>query len=236
MGFFREKTKGFWLEAFMAILLLGSAWVLFSGDVVETTSRSVKEETYYVILDAGHGGNDPGKIGVDGTQEKDLNLIIAGKVKRLLEQQGVKVLMTRESDTGLYDETASNKKVQDMKRRCNLVNEEKPSCVVSIHQNSYHEESVSGPQVFFYSTSKEGKELAEVLQEELIRVLKPGKERQVKANDSYYLLKKTEAPICIVECGFLSNWEESRLLQDENYQERLAWAIHMGIMRYLNQT
>lgn len=235
MRFFAEKRRGFWLEALMAVLLLGSAWFLFSGEVAETVSDSVKEEeVFYVILDAGHGGNDPGKIGVDGTQEKDLNLVIARKVKRLLEQQGVEVLMTRDSDKGLYDEKASNKKVQDMKQRCSLINGENPSCVVSIHQNSYHEESVSGPQVFFYSTSKEGKKLAEVLQEELIRVLKPKKERQAKENDSYYLLKKTAVPICIVECGFLSNWEESRLLQDEDYQEKLAWAIHMGIMRYLN--
>ena len=80
-----------------------------------------------------------------------------------------------------------------------------------------------------------GEELAKVLQEELIRVVKPKKERQGKANDSYYMLKRTSAPICIVECGFLSNWEESRLLQDENYQEKLAWAIHLGILKYLNQ-
>lgn len=202
MGFLKGKRKRFWLEALMAVLVLGSAWFLFSGSTILTgmgTAKSEKQE-YYVILDAGHGGNDPGKIGVDGTLEKDLNLVIANKVKRLLEQQGVKVLMTREDDAGLYDEGASNKKVQDMKRRCSLINEEKPSCVVSIHQNSYHEESVSGPQVFFYSTSKDGEELAQVLQEELIRVVKPKKERQVKANDSYYMLKKTSSPICIVEC------------------------------------
>ena len=77
--------------------------------------------------------------------------------------------------------------------------------------------------------------MAEILQEELIRVVDPANKRQAKANDSYYLLKKTSPPICIVECGFLSNWEECKKLQDENYQERLAWAIHMGIMRYLNQ-
>ena len=201
MRFLRGKRKRVWLEAMMAALVLGSAWFLFSGSTILTSVGTAKDDRqeYFVILDAGHGGNDPGKIGVDGTLEKDLNLVIANKVKRLLEQQGVKVLMTRESDAGLYDEGAGNKKVQDMKRRCSLINEENPSCVVSIHQNSYHQESVCGPQVFFYSTSKEGEELAKVLQEELIRVVKPKKERQVKANDSYYMLKRTSAPICIVE-------------------------------------
>ena len=235
MSFFRNRT-GLW-QALMAVLVLGSAWFLFSGKVQQVSSNLVRQEEkeMFVILDAGHGGNDPGKIGVDGILEKDLNLVIANRVKTLLEQQGVRVLMTRETDTGLYDENSSNKKVQDMKRRCSMMNEENPACVVSIHQNSYHEESIHGAQTFYYGTSKEGQLLAEILQEELIRVVDPDNTRQAKANDSYYLLKKTTPPICIVECGFLSNWEESKLLQDVNYQEKLAWAIHMGIMRYLNQ-
>lgn len=235
MSFFKNR-KGLW-QALMAILVLGSAWFLFSGKVQQVSSNLAGqgEKELFVILDAGHGGNDPGKIGVDGTLEKDLNLVIANRVKTLLEQQGVRVLMTRETDTGLYDENSSNKKVQDMKRRCSMMNEENPACVVSIHQNSYHEESIHGAQTFYYGTSKEGQLLAEILQEELIRVVDPDNTRQAKANDSYYLLKKTTPPICIVECGFLSNWEESKLLQDVNYQEKLAWAIHMGIMRYLNQ-
>lgn len=231
------SNKRLFLEALMALLVLGSAWFLFSGNAILTSSREVNssKDEICVILDAGHGGNDPGKIGVDGTLEKELNLVIANKVKRLLEQQGIRVIMTREGDKGLYDEGASNKKVQDMKRRCSLMNEENPSCVVSIHQNSYHEESIHGAQVFYYSTSKEGKALAETLQEELVRVVDPDNKRQAKENDKYYLLKKTTPPICIVECGFLSNWEECKKLQDENYQEKLAWAIHMGVLRYLNR-
>ena len=155
----------------MAVLVLASACYFARGSFWEQAKGNAKRtDTRLVILDAGHGGNDPGKISVDGTQEKDLNLEIAKKLKELLEQQDIEVIMTREEDRGLYDENASNKKAQDMKRRCELINKELPACVVSIHQNSYHEESVSGPQVFFYSTSKDGEELAQVLQEELIRV------------------------------------------------------------------
>ena len=224
------------IQALMAMLVLGSAWFLFSGQAEEVSSGSVRrtDDGFLVVVDAGHGGNDPGKIGVDGTLEKDLNLIIAKRVKHLLEQQDVRVIMTRESDEGLYDENSSNKKVEDMKRRCSLMNEENPDCVISIHQNSYHEEGVQGAQVFYYSTSEEGKKLAETLQKELIRVVDPDNRRQTKANDSYYLLKKTTPPICIVECGFLSNWEESKKLQDDHYQNKLVWAISMGTLRFIN--
>lgn len=180
-----------------------------------------------------HGGNDPGKVGVDNCLEKDINLIIAKKVKKILEQQDIEVFMTREDDKGLYEEQTSNKKVQDMKNRCAFINEKEPDCVVSIHQNSYHEEYVTGPQVFYYGSSEEGKKLAELIQQKLISYVKPENERQAKANSSYYLLKKTEAPIVIVECGFLSNWEETKKLQDDNYQNQIAWAVAMGILSYL---
>ena len=220
----------------MAVLVLASACYFARGSFWEQAKGEAKRsDTRLVILDAGHGGNDPGKISVDGTQEKDLNLKIAWKLKELLEQQDIEVVMTREEDRGLYDENASNKKAQDMKRRCELINEEQPACVVSIHQNSYHEEAIHGAQVFYYGTSAESQSLAELIQGELIRFADPENHRQAKANDTYYLLKKTDAPVVIVECGFLSNWEENGKLKDEGYQDQLVWAIHMGIMRYLNQ-
>lgn len=220
----------------MGVLVLASACCFARESFWEQAKGEAKRaDTRLVILDAGHGGNDPGKISVDGTQEKDLNLQIAKKLRELLEQQDIEVIMTREEDQGLYDENASNKKAQDMKRRCEFINTEQPACVVSIHQNSYHEESIHGAQVFYYGTSKESQSLAELIQEELIRFVDPENHRQAKANDTYYLLKKTEAPVVIVECGFLSNWEENGKLKDEGYQDQLVWAIHMGVMRYLNQ-
>ena len=185
-----------------------------------------------VVIDAGHGGRDPGKVGVDGCLEKDLNLEIARKIKEILEQQDVEVIMTRETDTGLYEEQTSNKKAQDMRNRCDLINRTAPDCAVSIHQNSYHEEYVDGAQVFYCSGSEEGKKLAEALQAELVSYADPENHRQAKANDSYYLLKETEVPAAIVECGFLSNWEEAAKLQDDGYQSRIAWAVSMGILEY----
>ena len=228
----RERRMG----VLMAGLVLVAAVVCGqNGGAREAASKQANHtDSRLVIIDAGHGGDDPGKIGVDGVQEKELNLKMALALRDLLEQQDVEVLMTREDAGGLYDERTSNKKVQDMRRRCELINREKPACVISIHQNSYHEESIHGAQVFYYKTSKESGELAKILQKELVRVVEPTNHRQAKANDTYYLLKKTEAPTVIVECGFLSNWDECAKLQNEEYQAKLVWAIQMGVLKYLN--
>lgn len=142
--------------------------------------------------------------------------------------------MTRESDEGLNDVDADNKKVQDMKRRIALIDETAPVITVSIHQNSYPEEYVHGAQVFYYAGSKEGQKLAQSIQDQMVKRLDPENKRKIKDNDSYYLLKKTGIPIVIVECGFLSNSAEAEKLCSEEYQKKAAWAIHMGILRYLN--
>ena len=157
------------------------------------------------------------------------------RLKQYLELEDIEVVMTRDSDVGLYQEEDSSKKMADMRNRCQLINDAKPDVVVSIHQNSYHEEYVSGGQVFYYQDSMKGKELAEILQERFSYVLGTENRRLAKANGNYYLLLHVKSPIVIVECGFLSNWKEAALLQQEEYQDRLAWTIHMGIMEYLNR-
>lgn len=187
-----------------------------------------------IVLDAGHGGDDPGKIGINGSREKEINLAIAQRVQTYLEANDIKVVMTRTTDEGLYDADAENKKVQDMKRRIAIMEESKPLATISIHQNSYPEEYIKGAQVFYHKDSKEGEQLASLLQESLRERLNPENHRQIKANDSYYLLKKSTIPTVIVECGFLSNYAEATLLSEEEYQDKVAWAIHMGIMQYIN--
>lgn len=231
-------------SAVLGMLFLLSLVYVGREVVLYTTAKGVGKNSggdgasensgFCVVIDAGHGGNDPGKIGINGVKEKEVNLLIAEKLKKYLEANDVKVVMTRESDEGLYDEGASNKKVQDMKRRIQIIDEAAPRVTVSIHQNSYPEEYVHGAQVFFYAGSREGQELAECVQRQLVNKVDPENRRQVKANDSYYLLKKTSVPIVIVECGFLSNSEEAQKLCSDEYQEELAWAIHMGVLQYLN--
>lgn len=187
-----------------------------------------------VVIDAGHGGDDPGKIGINGVPERDVNLYIAEKLKKYLESDGISVVLTRENGNGLYDETASNKKVQDMKRRIEIIEETDPVLTVSVHQNSYPEEYVHGAQVFYYNGSGEGEKLALLIQNQLKKELDEDNHRQIKPNDSYYLLKKTKGTIVIVECGFLSNTEEAEKLCHDSYQDRVAWAIHKGILQYMN--
>lgn len=239
-----EKSRERLLGLLMGALILCCAFALgreaahyrstAKTSDVETTEESGAKKKIRVVIDAGHGGDDPGKIGTNGALEKDINLKIAGRVKALLEAQDIEVVMTRETEDGLYDADASNKKVQDMKRRIAIIEEAQPVITVSIHQNSYQEEYVHGAQVFYYTNSVEGKLLAEYLQESLIEIADPENTRVTKANDSYYLLKKTGTPIVIVECGFLSNDAEAEKLTTEDYQEKIAWAVHMGILRYLN--
>ena len=180
----------------MAIILLAAAAIIPHREALimaESTGKTVNENC--IVIDAGHGGDDPGKIGINGTLEKDINLIIAHKLKTLLESQDYEVVMTRSTGEGLYQKGTRNMKVEDMQKRCGIITDTMPVFTVSIHQNSYPE----------------------------------------KANESYYLLKKTPTPTVIVECGFLSNREEAELLNTEAYQDKVAWAVMMGIVQYLNE-
>lgn len=211
--------------------------IFFMNNRLETVlseNVSSSPKPYTVVIDAGHGGFDSGKVGIDGTLEKDINLQIANRLKRTLEAADVKVLMVRTEDIGLYDSNSSNKKRQDMKTRATMMNEAEADCIVSIHQNSYPEEAIDGAQVFYYTDSDQGKNLASLIQKELITGVDPSNHRTEKSNSSYYLLKEVLAPIVIVECGFLSNREESKKLVDDAYQQKLAWAIHLGVLQYLN--
>ena len=179
-------------------------------------------------LQSAHGSSDSGKVGINGVLEKDINLSISKKTKKYLEKKGICVIMTRNKDESLAEGENGNRKVQDMKARVKRINDTKPDLAVSIHQNSYHEESIHGAQVFYYEHSESGEKDARILQEALLAV-DPDNTRQVKANTTYYLLKRTEVPILIVECGFLSNQEEAEKLASEDYQKELAKAIANGI-------
>lgn len=188
-----------------------------------------------VVIDPGHGGFDPGKIGVNGVKEKDINLSISLKLEKSLKEEGYEVVMTRREDVGLYSDGDSNKKRADMKKRVEIVNGSSTTIAVSIHQNSFSQESSKGAQVFYHQTSDDGKKLAEVLQETIKECMQDGNKRMAKANDTYYMLKKTQCPLVIIECGFLSNNTEAELLKDSAYQDKMVAAIKDGIKKYFEQ-
>ena len=135
--------------------------------------------------------------------------------------------------TRTEDERLAETQVEDLKARVSLMNEEKPALVVSIHQNSYHEESVHGAQVFYYADSTESERAAGIIQEAL-KEIDPDNTKAAKPNRTYYILKKTEVPVVIAECGFLSNYEEAEKLADEEYRQKLAEAVAKGILEYIN--
>lgn len=216
----------------IAGILIFACAVLLGRGISQSVSGKVAENV--VVVDAGHGGSDPGKIGVNHTIEKEVNLAIAKLVKKELEKSGVKVVMTREADSGLTSKTLVSTKVEDMKERVRIINQANPEITVSIHQNSYQESSVHGAQVFYFTHSKAAEDAALIMQERLREVDK-GNTRQAKANDTYFMLKKTEVPTIIVECGFLSNREDAEKLVKEEYQKQMAEKICEGILEYIEK-
>ena len=216
------------IELILVMLTLAGLVMVSKKLEKYVNSDKVEKKGYTVVLDAGHGSSDSGKVGINGVLEKDINLSISKKTKKYLEKKGIRVVMTRGKDESLAEGENGNRKVQDMKARVKRINDTKPDLAVSIHQNSYHEESIHGAQVFYYEHSESGEKDARILQEALLAV-DPDNTRQVKANTTYYLLKRTEVPILIVECGFLSNQEEAEKLASEDYQKELAKAIANGI-------
>ena len=219
----------------LVLMLLLLAALLHAAKYLKSSVSSEKVEAggSVIVVDCGHGGDDPGKVGVNDALEKDINLKIGKMVKKRLKKKGYEVVMTREKDEMLGGEGSDNKKVQDMKARVALINKTAPALAVSIHQNSYSQEGVHGAQVFYYTHSKGGEQAAKILQEAMFEA-DPDNTRQAKANDTYYLLKKTKATTVIVECGFLSNQKEANLLVTEEYQDKMSEAVVKGIQTNLS--
>ena len=218
----------------MAVLMLVCFYIL-SREAAEATEK-LKDVSgniqagQVILVDAGHGGIDSGMVGL---KEKGINLEIAIKLKAVLEKRGFTVMMTREEDKGLYKDNTQNMKAQDLQNRIAMIKEYAPVLSVSIHQNSYSDPQVKGPQVFYYADSENGRNLALAIQEELNRQLSVARPREAKGNRTYYLLKRSPSVINIVECGFLTNPEEAQLLKKEEYQTKIAMSVADGIDTYL---
>lgn len=225
-----------WIRFFTLFLLGGIMfWCLrVQGFYLETeVGTSVEHEEFpLVVIDPGHGGIDPGKVGVSGVYEKTINLQVACYVRDYLKKKKVRVILTRETDEGLYSEGDTEKKSADMRARIACMNQPEVKLIVSIHQNSFTSQSSKGAQVFYHAASKQGEQFAKRMQEILRTEVDPENHREAKANDSYYILRKSEKPAVIVECGFLSNPSEEQLLSTKEYQEKLAKAIGKGILEY----
>lgn len=176
-----------------------------------------------------------GQKGVNGVTEASINLKIALKLQNLLEQSGCTVLLTRSDENSIYDidsNTLREKKVSDIKNRVKIGNESSADIFVSIHLNKISEKQYWGWQTFYKNEKEESKELATYIQNGLNESIQKENKRTPKTIDNVYIIKNVEIPTTIVECGFLSNPEEERILKEDEYQNKLAWGIYTGIMDY----
>lgn len=232
---FRLKIRYILLTAVLLLAIASASnkvMDLLENRKVSVLSWSVANKV--IVIDPGHGGIDPGSKGSNGTIEKEITLEMSKKLAAVLGQAGAIVIMTRETDTDLSDPSGGKlitRKRQDLSRRVGLANDRDADAFISIHVNSFKSGiREHGAQTFYQPNSAEGAKLAKCLQGELVRLMK-NTNRKAKAVD-YYATRNAEMPAAIVEIGFISNPKEEKLMCEEDYQGKLAYAIYSGIIKY----
>lgn len=206
-------------------------------NTVKQTEQNVNQPI--VIIDAGHGGFDGGAVADDGTIEKDINLSIAKYLQEYLSFFSIKTIMIREIDCSVEDDgltTIRQKKSSDLHNRMKVMEETENAIFVSIHQNKYPDGKYSGTQVFYSPKTKdESQLLAQTIQDCIVNTLQKENTRQIKeCGTSVFLMYNAVKPAVLVECGFLSNYQETMLLKSSEYQKKIAFCIAMGIQNYIS--
>ncbi len=218
-------------KSIFAVLLCVLAIGVFCATYFPIKASATPKPVHTIVIDAGHGGRDGGATGVcTGVTESYINLEYAQTLQALCQEFGIGVVMTRNDMNGLYSPTADNKKRSDMEKRKQIIDDSGADLVVSIHMNSYSLPSAHGAQVFYAKGAEEGKLLADSVQEEILKVL-PSARAKSSVGD-YYMVNCTEKPSIIVECGFLSNPEEDKLLSTQEYRYNLCYGILTGILNF----
>lgn len=230
------KGSGVVAGVLSLLLVFASVYIMEESQVYSVNRTAVDNNTITVIVDPGHGGEDGGTSGADGTLEKDINLSIAKKLKPMLVLMGYNTVMTRQDENMICDPTLPTlreRKRDDIRKRLALTEQYENSILLSVHQNYYHATQYSGTQVFYDVDHPANQQLAMCIQRSVIEQLQPDNTRTVKTCGSeIYLLHHCEIPAVMVECGFMSNLKELSLLKDENYQSEMAFAIACGLYSY----
>lgn len=231
-------TSGRYLKAYAYYYIYATVAVIVLSITMShaaTWVSSMSALPSAVIIDPGHGDPDGGAVSVTGVKESRINLEIAQKLKDTLQLLGCDVLLLRNTDEGLQTQgnTVREKKVSDLSNRVSLINDHPGSILISIHQNYFSQERYSGPQVF-YTASSEAKELAKLLQTSMNRTLAPNSARSCKQSSGVYLMEHIQVPGVLIECGFLSNYREAQLLQQQDYQRRIAAVIAATAASFLH--
>jgi N-acetylmuramoyl-L-alanine amidase len=215
------------------VFVFGFAFISDQKQSVPTVSLPVSGKT--IVIDAGHGKPDEGAESSRGTTEAETNLKIALKLQNLLEQSGCSVILTRSDENAIYDidsKTLRQKKISDIHNRVKIGNESSADIFVSIHLNKIPQQQYDGWQTFYNSKNAEGQKLAVSIQKNLNDAIQKENKRVAKSIENIYIVKHVEIPTTIVECGFLSNPDEEKLLLEDEYQNKLAWGIYNGIIDY----
>ena len=234
----KKMFKPMKIIAFLMIFIVITSIVvqgLDSSDY-ESTSANIGR---VIIIDAGHGGEDPGAVGINGIYEKDLNLAIALTIGEELKAKGYTVVYTRTEDKMLYlpeENIKGMRKISDLKNRCKITAEYDDCIFISIHMNSYGASKYSGLQVYYTEGNEESKSLANKIQTTVKKELQPENNRQIKSGRSLYLLENAKGTAVLIECGFLSNEHECQKLSQKEYQKELSFSIICGIIEYINET
>lgn len=228
------KDKG---AAFIALFGFVLILSILHGTAVRTSKMYEPARRHTIIIDAGHGGEDGGAVGISGILEKEINLGISRKLENLLMFCGVNTKMTRNEDVSLNSDITSpiqKRKAADIKERVKAVAETPNAVLISVHQNSFPQNDCKGAQVFFSKNNVDSKLLAEKVQSCLKDGINDGNHRVEKqADDSIYILKNVNCPAVLVECGFVTNARESELLMTEKYRLKLALCIAGGYLKYI---
>lgn len=230
----KKRTVTAAVICFLCVVAFGLKAYEHNSQTAATLNVSEK----VIIIDAGHGGEDGGAVGGDGTPEKELNLAVALKLQALLEQQGCTVFMTRSEDISLSteeDNAMRRRKTADLNNRKNMVEEYGVDAFVSIHMNTFPDKKYFGAQVFYAKSPEESKRLAACIQEKINETDKENTRVAKDGTDGIYVLQDVTVPSVVVECGFLSNEKDLRRLKTDEYRTELAIAIFNGITKYFSR-
>ena len=234
--------KAFAVFDLITAFMIALGCILMSGSIMMTqvnTGEYIEimnsPSLPLIVIDAGHGGEDVGAIGVNGVYEKDLNLEISFLLGEMLSNEGYQVFYTRTQDKLLYTEEQNIKgmrKIYDLKHRASVVNEKAPYIFISIHMNYFSIEKYSGFEVYYRKGDIESQKLAYDVADEVKLSADTDNKRTPKATDELYLLSNTTCPALLLECGFLSNVAECQKLCEKEYQKQLCFSIVCGIIKY----
>lgn len=233
----KSRKEIIWTLLF-AFLGIGLGVGIHYSPYLKTFKSGVGEELI-VVVDAGHGLPDGGAVGAGGTIEQEINLSISLKLCEVLEGKGIKVVMTRVTDNCLCAEQEGKSirqiKVEDMKKRLDIIKKSGATLFISVHMNYYPDAKVDGLRLFYDKNHKETKILAQNIQNKMSEVTGAKMYAVKTADQNLFLMKNPPVPAVLVECGFLSNPEEEKKLNDEDYKSRIAWAIADAIEKYYKE-